>query len=367
MQVTAPVVREPGGPFLMEALQLETPRADEILVELRATGICHTDLSVRDRTIPALLPSVLGHEGAGVVRAVGSAVTGLAPGDHVLMSHTYCGRCGHCRAGNVSYCDRAITAVYQGLRDDGSCQLLDELDRPVHTFCQGSFGSATLVPAHLAVKLPPDLPLHLLAPLGCGIMTGSGAVINELKPAPDSSIVVFGAGGVGLGAVAAAAMVGCATVIVVDTRANRLATAVEVGATHTVDASREAPVGVIRSITSGGAQFSVEASGAAVCGPQAVACLTRLGSAAFVGAPGGGSQLVLDWTDVVANGKGVRGVVMGWGQPATFIPYLISHWRAGRFPIDRMITVFDFAHFDDAVAAMERGEVVKPVVRFDGL
>ena len=364
MDIIAPVVREAGGPFRIESLELEGPRADELLVELRATGICHTDLGVRDQSIPATLPSVLGHEGAGIVRAVGTEVSGFAAGDHVVMSHTYCGKCADCLAGNVSYCARAVTAVYKGLRADGSCTLHDADGRPVHTFNQGSFGTATLIPAHLAVKVAEDLPFELIAPLGCGVMTGAGAVINELKPAVGSSIAVFGAGGVGLGAIAAAALVGCSTIIAIDVRRSRLELAMQMGATHVVDASAQDAVEAVRAVSGGGAQFSVEASGAQVCGPRAVACLARLGSAALVGAPGRGAELGLDWTDVLANGKGVRGVIMGWSNPMSFIPYMIEHWQAGRFPFDKMITVFDFADFTDAVEAMESGEVVKPVIRF---
>lgn len=364
METTAFVVREPLGAFVSETLTLESPRPDELLVEVRATGICHTDLSARAQTLPCELPAVLGHEGAGIVRAVGPAVTDFVEGDHVVMSSIFCGKCTMCRTGSPSYCEDTMTAILRGVRGDGTGPLTDVNGEYVRTFSQGSFGRWTVLPQRLAVKIPADLPFDVVAPLGCGVMTGAGTVLNELRPAKGSSMAVFGAGGVGLSTVAAAAVCGCSPIISIDTRPNRLALAADMGATHTIDATDEDAVDAVRSLTDGGVDYSVEASGSAPCGPQAVDVLKVRGVAAIVGAPGWGAQLVLDWAQLLGTGKQVRGVVMGSSTPREFIPQLIELWGDGRFPFDRMIVPFDVAQFDKAVEAMERGDVVKPVIRY---
>jgi aryl-alcohol dehydrogenase len=357
-------VREARGPFVSETLTLESPRPDELLVQLRATGICHTDLGARDQSLPAELPAVLGHEGAGIVRATGSAVTDFAEGDHVILSSIFCGKCAMCRSGSLSYCEEILTAIVSGVRGDGTGPLTDADGKYVHTFCQGSFGGWTVLPARLAVKIPQDLPFDVMAPLGCGVLTGAGTVLNELQPEKGSSIAVFGAGGVGLSAVAAAAVCGCATIIAIDTRPNRLALAREMGATHTIDASQEDVIDAVRTLTGGGVNFSIEASGVAVCGPQAIDALRVRGVTALVGAPGWGAQLAFDWAQFLGLGKQVRAAVMGSCQPREFIPRMVELWRAGRLPFDKMIVQYDLADFNKALDAMERGDVVKPVIRY---
>ncbi|OBB17638.1 hypothetical protein A5761_09770 [Mycolicibacterium setense] len=364
MKTAALVVRETNGPFLSETLTLEDPRPDELLVEVRATGICHTDLSVRSQLIPHELPFVAGHEGAGIVRAVGSAVTEFAEGDHVLMSSIFCGKCAQCQSGSPSYCEHTLTAMLSGVRGDGTGPLTDANGEYVHTFSHGSFGNWTVVPERLAVKIPPDIPFEVVAPLGCGVMTGAGTVLNELQPEKGSSIAIFGAGGVGLSAVAAASACECAVIVAIDTRADRLTLARDMGATHTIDATQEDVVGAIRALTAGGADFSVEATGIPACGPQSVDVLRVRGTAALVGAPGWGVPLVLDWTEFLGTGKVVRGVVMGSCTPREFIPQMLGLWRVGRLPFDKMIVGYNLDEFDAALHAMEQGDVVKPVVLF---
>jgi aryl-alcohol dehydrogenase len=269
-----------------------------------------------------------------------------------------------CESGSPSYCEDTLTAILSGVRGDGSGPLTDADGKYVRTFSQGSFGRWTVLPERLAVKIPADLPFDVVAPLGCGVMTGAGTVLNELRPEKGSSIAVFGAGGVGLSAVAAAAVCECATIISIDTRPNRLELAREMGATHTIDASSADVVDAVRTVTRGGTEFTVEASGSAPCGTQAVDALRVRGLAAVVGAPGWGAQLVLDWAQFLGTGKQVRGVVMGSCTPREFIPRMVELWRTGRLPFDKMLVRYDLSEFDQAIRAMERGDVVKPVIRY---
>ena len=364
MQTTALVVREANGPFALESLTLEAPRPDEVLVEVRATGICHTDLSARSQDLPTPLPAVLGHEGAGIVRAVGSQVRSVVAGDHVVMAGLFCGECRMCGSGRPSYCEDSVSRILSGVRGDATGPLTDVDGAVVHTFFHGSFGAHAVVPSRLVVKISPELPFELVAPLGCGVMTGAGTILNELRPEKGSTIAVFGAGGVGLSAVAAALVAECSTIIAVDTKSSRLDLARELGATATVDASEVDSVEAIVELSGGGVDYSVEASGVAVCGPQSVKVLRTQGVAALVGAAGWDTQLAVDWSPFIGMGRQLRGVAMGSSDPHTFIPRLIELWQEGRLPFDKIITEFPLADFDLALRAMERGDVVKPVIRF---
>jgi aryl-alcohol dehydrogenase len=200
--VKAAVVREKSGPFTIDELELSAPRSDEVLVRIVGVGICHTDLVCRDQYFPVPLPCVLGHEGSGVVEQIGSDVAGLAPGDHVVLSYASCGVCSSCLQGLPSYCLDLYAHNFLGTRPDGSTALSQD-GRPIHGhfFSQSSFATCAVAHARNTVKVP----------LGCGIQTGAGAVMNSLKPQAGSSIAVFGAGSVGLSAVVAARLVGCAT------------------------------------------------------------------------------------------------------------------------------------------------------------
>src|SRR5260221_4938324 len=220
MRVTAAIVREPRGKFHIEDVELEAPRADEVLVKIVSVGICHTDLHARDRYYPVKLPAVFGHEGGGVVDAVGSAVTKVKPGDPVVLTYPSCGTCPSCAAQAWSYCAEAARLKHGGARLDGST-VLRQGTQVVHGnfFQQSSFATHALATERNVVKVRADAPLPLLGPFGCGLNTGAGTVFNVLKPEPGSSLAVFGAGSVGLAAVMAAKVAGCDPIIAVDLRA----------------------------------------------------------------------------------------------------------------------------------------------------
>jgi aryl-alcohol dehydrogenase len=205
MDVTAAVVRQAGGPFVVETLTLDQLRPDEVLVKIVGTGLCHTDLVVRDQVLPTPLPAVLGHEGAGVVQAVGAQVTGLAPGDHVVLGFAACRECAQCRGGAPAYCEQFALLNFGGCRADGSTCLHDGAGQvSSHFFGQSSFATHAVVAARNVVKVDGDVPLALLGPLGCGIMTGAGTVFHALDLHEGESLLVIGGGPVGLSAVMAA-------------------------------------------------------------------------------------------------------------------------------------------------------------------
>jgi len=362
MKITAAVVHEVAAPFSIEELELDQPRQYEVLVRMVATGICHTDLIAR--SAPMLrFPVVLGHEGAGVVEQVGAGVTSVRPGDHVVLSFFSCANCANCRSGKVAYCDQFAMGNYSGGRLDGSTTLRHG-DAPLSGsfFSQSSFASYALAHERNTIKVPTDVPLELLGPLGCGVQTGAGSVMNALRATPGSSIVVFGVGTVGLSAILAAQVVGCTTIIGVDINPQRLALARELGATHALHAEEHDVVAAIRQITDGGAHFAVEATGQPAVLRQAVDCLRAAGVCGLVGSPPFGAEVSLDMLTLF-NGRTLRGIVEGDSVPQVFIPQLIELYRQGRFPFDRLITFYAFEQINQAAADTARGDVVKPVLR----
>ncbi|MCF8129355.1 MAG: NAD(P)-dependent alcohol dehydrogenase [Deltaproteobacteria bacterium] len=363
MEMQGAVIYEPSGKFSMEKLTIEDPRDTEVLVRIVATGICHTDLAGRDQHIPVPLPSVFGHEGAGVVEKMGPRVTKVAPGDHVALSWTCCGTCPSCKSGNDPYCESFLPLNFGGARPDGSTTL-KKGDQVVHGnfFGQSSFAELALADERNVVKVPKDIPLEILGPLGCGIQTGAGAVMNSLRPRPGSAIAVFGIGPVGISAVLAALVCGCTTVIAVDIHKERLEKALELGATHTINASEVDPVEAILDITGGGPEFSLECVGNPAVLRQAVDCLPLLGVCGLLGVVPPGTEVALDM-DKIMNGRTVKGIIEGDAIPDLFIPKLIDLYRQGRFPFDKMITFYPFADIEKAVEDMEKGRVIKPVLR----
>jgi aryl-alcohol dehydrogenase len=364
MKITAAVTRAKSEPFCIRELDLEGPHAGEILVKVLATGMCHTDLIVRDQYYPVPLPAVLGHEGAGVVEAVGAGVNKVKVGDHVVMSFGACDTCSRCLQGEPGYCRDFFGANLGGIRSDGSAMYSDQ-GEPVHGnfFQQSSFGSHAICGEQNIVKVPKDLPLEILGPLGCGIQTGAGAVMNAFKPDAGTSIVVFGAGSVGLSAIMAAKVVGCTTIIAVDVQASRLRVAAELGATAVVN-----PVDIenvsewLIESTGGGADFSLETTSLPEVLRQAVDCIHVRGTCGVVGAPAIGTEVVLDVNNILF-GRTIRGIIEGDSMPDIFIPRLIELYKQGRFPFDKLLTFYDLDDINQAASDSSSGAVIKPVIR----
>ncbi|MEV6424427.1 NAD(P)-dependent alcohol dehydrogenase [Streptomyces sp. NPDC051662] len=351
-------------PFDLEELGIDDPRPDEVLVRFTAAGLCHTDLEVAAGRMPTPLPVVAGHEGAGVIEAVGTAVTGFGPGDRVVASFSFCGTCRNCLNGQPAYCPLHFPLNFGARRADGSVGLRDASGRPVHDhfFGQSSFAGYGLCRPSSLIKVgDTDLPDHLLAPLGCGVATGAGAVWNLLKVSPGSTVAVFGAGAVGLSAVMAAAAAGAARIIVTDPHSARLDLAAHLGATDVVDATGGLAVERVRELTGGpGADFSVESSGVPAVMAQAVAALAPLGSAAILGVAPDADLRTSAFA--LLEGRTVAGSIVGHQAPAALVPRILDLHRKGRFPLEAMIRTYALDDIGKAVTEVRSGTAVKAVL-----
>ncbi|MBI5558155.1 MAG: NAD(P)-dependent alcohol dehydrogenase [Deltaproteobacteria bacterium] len=352
--IEAAVLRRQGGPLRIEALELEGPRDDEVLVRLVGSGICHTDIDFRDSWSAADGPLVLGHEGAGVVEQVGADAQGVKPGDHVVLSFQSCGQCHPCLTGRPARCDRFMEANFGFARLDGSNALRHSGVRG-HFFGQSSFASHTLATSRNMVKVDKELPLALLAPLGCGLQTGAGTVLNSLAVRPGQSIAIFGAGAVGLAAVMAAAVAGAEFIIGVDLNPLRLELARELGATHVINNSRENIATRIRRITGRGVDFVLEITGSPRMLLLAVQVLNPHGTVALIAGGNGPGAL--------PGGRKSINIIQGDAVPQRFIPQLIDLYRAGQFPFDRLVRFYDFKEINQAIADAKQGYAIKPVLR----
>lgn len=364
MEIKAAVTNEPSAPFKIEPVELADPQDNEVLVKMTATGICHTDLAAVHQHIPFPLPAVLGHEGAGVVEKVGAGVTKVKPGDHVALSWMCCGGCPSCQSGNDPYCHNFLPLNFGGVRPNGTTTM-KRGDAVVHGnfFGQSSFASHALAMECNLVKVPEDVPLEILGPMGCGVQTGAGAVMNALQARPGDSIAIFGIGPVGMSAVLGAVVCGCTTIIAVDLSPDRLKIAKQLGATHTINAGEVNPVEAILDLTGGGPNFSLECVGNPAVFRQAVDVLPLMGECGLVGVVPPGTEVTLNM-DLIMNGRKVRGIIEGDAIPELFIPRLIDLYKQGRFPFDKMITFYPFEEINKAVEEMEKGLVIKPVLKF---
>jgi aryl-alcohol dehydrogenase len=359
------LVQSPGAPFEIVDLDLDEPRQDEILVRIKAVGLCHTDLTVKDMLPAEMFPRVFGHEGAGVVEAVGAEVTGVQVGDHVVMSIRSCRACGQCHSGGYAYCEQTLLLNYMGYRMDGSTTMHDgEQAVQASFFGQSSFSEFAIGYTDNVVVIDPSIDLSVAAPFGCGFQTGAGAVMNTIKPAANSSLVVYGTGAVGIAAVAAAHALGVQTVIAVDTMASRLEAAASVGATTLNPTALDGTslVEKIKELTGGGATASVDTTAVPEVVSQAVQALAPRGKLVVVGV--GAAPYTFDSLDLMQNGKVVQGCIEGDSDPLVMVPELLRMNRDGRLPLDRLITTYAFDDINTAVADVTAGKVVKPVLVF---
>ena len=364
MKVQAAVARARHAPLSFESLELDLPRDQEVLVRVAATGVCHTDIAMRDQVFPVPQPIVLGHEGAGIVERVGLAVTKVKPGDAVVMTYNSCGQCSSCYEAQAAYCHDFFGRNFAGVRPDGSTALTSA-SGAVHSnfFGQSSFASHALCHERNIVKVPADLPLELLGPLACGIQTGAGAVMNALRVGHGHSIVIFGTGSVGLSAVMAARLVGATTIIAVDINADRLSLAAELGATHTINPADTNAAAAILRVLPGGVRFSLDTTGSVPVIKLAIQALAPRGVCGLLGATPLSEDMTLNVSHLMTAGRSVRGVIEGDSVPDIFIPTLIELYRQGRFPFDRLISFYTFSALNDAIHDSETGRVIKAVVR----
>jgi aryl-alcohol dehydrogenase len=365
--IRAAIAREAGKPLQFETASLEAPRDNEVLVRMVATGVCHTDMVIRDQQFKTPLPMILGHEGAGVIEQVGRNVTTVAVGDHVVMTYMYCGLCAPCATGHPAHCANMGPLNFGGGRMDGSSSACchDGSELHDHFFGQSSFATHAIASELNVVKVPKEVELELLGPLGCGIQTGAGAVLNAMKVHAGSSFAAFGTGAVGLAAIMAARVAGATRIIAVDVNPARLQLALELGATHTVNSRETDPVAEIRKITGGGADFTLECSGRAAVLRQAIDSVGLLGTCGIVGATPEGTEASFNVNDVMIPGRRIMGIVQGDVVSRTFIPELIELYRQGRFPFDRLVKFYPFDQVNQAMADSEAGITIKPILRFE--
>lgn len=358
------VVRAACGEFAIETARLVDIRDDEVLVRIVASGLCHTDVAVRNGVMPTPLPAVLGHEGSGVVEAVGAAVHNVQPGDHVVMCYLSCGVCKECEAGRPSSCISIRPLCFGGCRPDGSHAIEGHDGSTLHDrfFGQSSFADYAVANERNVIKVDADLPLQLLGPLGCGLMTGAGAIWNELPVVPGSTVAIFGTGAVGLSAIMAARIAGAATIIAIDRVTERLTLAGELGATHGVDSSDGDTAAKIRQIVPVGVNVAFDTSGRPEIIRTAADSLTQRGVLGLV-APAG--DVAFNVPELIGGCKTVKGIALGGGSARRLIPLMLDYYRNGQYPFDRLVKYYPLSRINDAIRDSGEGRVIKPVLLMD--
>ena len=367
MKIQAAVAWEAGAELSIEEFDLDDPRDDEILVRVEAVGVCHTDDNARLGRLPVVFPIILGHEGAGVVERVGGAVTRVRPGDRVLFTPDYCGRCEQCTLGLTPYCDQVVPVTFTGTRPDGSPRARQH-GRPVRAsfFGQSSFATHSLVTERNIVPVPADAPLRYLAGFTCGVQTGAGAILNAMPVRPGSRVAIWGTGAVGLAAVMAAAASGADEIVALDRVGHRLKLAAELGATSTIDTTgRElADVGAeVVTATRTGVNVALDTTGDPAVIAAAVESLATHGTASVI--TSSGAPVTVPPGSLLLKGRSLRGSMGGHINPTVFIPRLLDLHRQGRFPVERLVKNYPFAEVNTAIADSLSGATIKPVLTFN--
>jgi aryl-alcohol dehydrogenase len=365
-KAVAAVARIPKGDFSIEAISIEAPRKGEVLVKIAGVGLCHTDLIFRDQFVPYALPAVLGHEGSGVIEAVGEGVEGLAPGDKVVLGFSSCGECPRCEEDLPSYCRSFVPLNYAGMRlEDGSTACCAGEERVgSHFFGQSSFASFAITRACNVVKVgDTKAALKLLGPLGCGFQTGAGGVMRSLACHSGSTIAIFGGGPVGLAAVMGAVIQGCSTIILVEPMPSRREIAIELGATHVIDPAAGDLTEALRAIAPEGLDYAFDSSGVVSVIEAGLAALGSHGAIGLVGVPKDPADSIsVNIAALMTPGLRIIGIIEGDSDPQTFIPELLAYHAEGRFPFDRLIKTFRLSEINEAIAAQARGECIKVVL-----
>ena len=364
MRGVAAIFEELDAPLSVDEIEIDEPRSREVRVRIVASGVCHTDALAVHGDMPFPPPGVLGHEGAGIVEAVGEGVEHFAPGMKVVVGWPFCGLCRNCLDGEPRYCLQLGPLVTRGGREDGSTALRRTDGSPLHShfFGQSSFATHAIVDPTALVVVPDDVPVEMLGPLACGIGTGAGAVLNALRPSLGSSLVVYGTGAVGLSAVMAAACTGATRIVAVDLHDHRLRLAEELGATDAVNARSTNPVEAVLEICDGPADFALDCTGDPNVLRQAADSVGMRGTAALIGGAPAGAEFTLEHMTTLW-GKRVVGILGGERRSEALIGSLIELNRQGRFPYDRLVTEFALDQVNDAFAASHSGDVIKPVLR----
>lgn len=364
-KIKAAIVREINAPWTIEEADLEAPREDEVLIRMVGTGICHTDIACT-HGFPVPMPIVLGHEGAGIVEAVGSAVVRVKPGDHVVLSFNSCGTCHNCARHEPAYCYQFFPHNFLGVRPADRSTPISQHGEPInaHFFSQSSFATYAIAREANTVVIANDLPLEIMGPLGCSIQTGAGAIVNALKGGKGASLAIFGGGAVGLSALLAARATGVGVTVVVEPNVERGLLARELGADHVIN-PRETP-DVLAEIQRlcGGVNYSFDTTGLPEVIGVALEALLPGGMLGMVGAPPPEAMLPANLMSMLLRGVGAKYIIEGDSDPQAFIPQMIDWYRQGIFPFDRLVETFPFEQINEAAHAAESGRVIKPVLLF---
>ncbi len=338
-ELARPAPYAESRPLEVRELDLDPPGPGELLVRLRATGLCHSDLSVINGSRPRPLPMVLGHEAAGQVVEVGPGGSDFAAGDHVVLSFVpACGSCRRCVAGRPALCEPGAVANRGGTLLSGTSRwLAPDGTRPHHHLGVSGFAEHAVVSAASAIRVDDDLPFEIAALFGCAVLTGAGAAFYSARVVPGESVAVFGLGGVGLAALLAARAAGAAAIVAVDVVEHKRALAVELGATHSVPGGPDA-VEAVRELTGGGADKVIDTTGSEKVLAQAYAATTTGGTTVTVGLPHPDRQLVLPALSLVAEERTLRGSYLGSSVPRRDVPRFVDLYRAGRLPVDRLLS-----------------------------
>lgn len=364
MKATAAIVRAVGGDFSIEDIEVAEPRGSEVRVRIVGVGMCHTDLVARDG-FPVPMPIVLGHEGAGVVESIGPDVFDLAPGDHVVLSFDSCAACPTCDEGLPAYCHQFLGKNFAGVRLEDGSSPLSQTGEVIHGnfFGQSSFGTFAVAHRRNTVKVDQALPLEILGPLGCGIMTGAGSAVISLAIQPGQSLAIFGGGAVGLSALLGALAVDAGPVIVVEPNAARRALALELGAAHVIDpAATEDVLAAVKELSGGGVNRALDTTGIPAVIGVAVETTIAHGIVGLVAVPPPEAMLPANMMSLLVRGTTIKYITEGDADPQEFIPRMLGWYREGKFPFDRLIRKFPFAAINEAAHASEDGSAIKPVL-----
>lgn len=360
MQTTAAVLRSGSGPYALETVELRALHEDEVLVRIVGAGMCHTDVLPRIPDMAGLLPIITGHEGSGVVEAVGSGVRDIVVGDHVVLSFDSCGVCANCRDGRPTYCAEFMVRNLTGMELAGPATAADVEGQPVNGrwFGQSSFAHHVISRQRNTVVVDKSLPLEQMGPLGCGIQTGAGSIAVAMNVQPDRSLVVYGAGAVGLAAIMAAKIVGASPIIAVDLHDHRLALAQELGATHIINGGHDDVLEQVMAASGGGVDYAFDTTGVPSVMSGALMATKLGGTVGYVGVQQG--PMEIGPSDMV--GKTILGILEGSVDPQEFVPRMIEWWQAGQFPFDRLIETYPMEQINEAEQDSLEGKTIKPVL-----
>ena len=364
----AAVLYEPKQPLRIEEIEIQPPRRGEVAIRMGAAGVCHSDYHVMNGDLPAPLPAILGHEGAGIVEAVGEGVSSVKPGDHViLLFRAPCGRCDYCSTGRPALCNLGTGVRWTGRLLDGTSRFSKAGEEIKHFGGVSTFGERSVVLEEAIVPIRDDVPLEIAALVGCSVMTGYGAVVNTARVEPGSNCLVIGAGGVGLNVVLALQVAGANRIIVADLLDHKLELSLDFGATHTINARNQDVVAVAKELTGGqGVDYAFEVIGNTTALKNCFNAVRRGGTAVAVGVAPSNAEVSISQFDLVLQEKSLLGSMYGSTRPHHDMPRILDLYASGKLPLDKLVTRrYPLEEINEAYDAMMRGEVARSVIVYN--